>query len=76
MKKRSLELEKEQRELLISRIQNYYYNERDEELGYLGATLILDFIIEKCAPIFYNQGMDDAITAMAQHVEDLHGLKL
>jgi uncharacterized protein (DUF2164 family) len=76
MKKRLLELNKDQRDLLIYRIQHYFFNERGEELGLLGATLILDFIIEQLAPIFYNQGMDDAIVAITQHVEDLHGLKL
>ncbi|MCD6180774.1 MAG: DUF2164 domain-containing protein [Candidatus Cloacimonetes bacterium] len=75
MKPRKIELSLSQKQLMISRIQHYYSTEMGEEIGNLGATLLLDFIVEKLAPIFYNLGMDDCITIMMQHVEDLHGQK-
>lgn len=64
-------LSKEQKEEMISVIIDYFAKERDEELGYLVASLILDFITEKLGPEFYNQGVYDSYKRMNQMVEDL-----
>lgn len=66
-----IELSKEKKEKMISEIINYFQKERDEEIGYLAATLILDFFTEKLAPEFYNQGVYDSYQRMSQMVEDL-----
>jgi len=73
---RQVTLDKENREKLISEIQEYFLEERDEELGNLAAGFILDFIIENIAPTFYNQGIKDSIKYMNERVEDLYGLEL
>lgn len=44
---KTIKLTKEKREDMISEIQNYFYKEREEEVGDLAASLILDFFIEK-----------------------------
>lgn len=56
---------------MILAIMDYFVKERDEELGYLAATLILDFITEKLGPEYYNQGVYDSYKRMNQMVEDL-----
>lgn len=66
-----IELSKEKKEKMISAIINYFQNERDEEMGYLAATLVLDFFTEKLAPEFYNQGVYDSYKRMSEMVEDL-----
>jgi len=73
---RKVTLSKEDREKLISEIQAYFWEERDEELGNLAAGFILDFIIKNIAPTFYNQGIRDSIKYMNERVEDLYGLEL
>lgn len=69
--KNKIKLTKEKRAEMISYIKNYFYNEREEELGELAAGLILDFIIEELAPEFYNQGVYDSYTYMSDRIEDV-----
>ncbi|WP_352419091.1 DUF2164 domain-containing protein [Proteiniborus sp.] len=64
-------LSKEKKEKMIAAIIDYFAKERDEEIGYLAATLILDFITEKLGPEFYNQGVYDSYRRMSEMVEDL-----
>jgi len=67
----SLEVTKERRNEMVMEIKNYFLKEREEEIGDLAAGLILDFILEKIAPEFYNQGVYDSHTYMGDAVEDL-----
>ncbi|MFH0967234.1 MAG: DUF2164 domain-containing protein [Methanobacteriota archaeon] len=67
----SIELTKERRIEIISEIKNYFTNEREEIMGDLAAGLILDFILEKLAPEFYNQGVYDSYKYMNESAEDL-----
>jgi uncharacterized protein (DUF2164 family) len=71
MSKDKIQLTKEKRDEMISAIKNYFYNEREEELGDLASSLILSFIIEELAPEFYNQGVYDSYKYMNDRVEDL-----
>jgi len=76
MKKKKIELSKEQKEKAIEAIISFFYNERNEEIGELAATLLLDFILEKLAPVIYNEGIKDAIKFMQESVEDMYGLEI
>jgi uncharacterized protein (DUF2164 family) len=67
----NIKLTKEKRNDMISAIKNYYVKEREEEIGDLASGLILDFIIEKLAPEFYNQGVYDSYKYMENSIEDL-----
>ncbi|HLR74387.1 MAG TPA: DUF2164 domain-containing protein, partial [Virgibacillus sp.] len=51
-----INLTKEEKEQMISRIQAYYQRERGEQIGELKAMMILDFFNEELAPTFYNRG--------------------
>jgi uncharacterized protein (DUF2164 family) len=64
-------LTKEQRAVMISAIKYYFLKERDEDLGDLASGFILDFIIERLAPEFYNQGVYDSYKFMNDRIEDL-----
>lgn len=66
-----IKLSKEKREDMIALIKAYFLRERDEELGDLASGFFLDFIIEKLAPDFYNQGVWDAYTYINVKIEDL-----
>ncbi len=74
--KSKLKLTKEAKEKAIEDIKNFFLNERDEEIGNLASSILLDFIIEKIAPAFYNQGLEDAISFMKERVEDMYGLEI
>lgn len=64
-------LDKQKKSEMIKAIQAYFLKERDEGLGELAATLILDFFVEELAQEFYNQGVYDAYRYMTTRVEDM-----
>jgi uncharacterized protein (DUF2164 family) len=61
---------------MIAAIKGYFLEQRDDEIGDLGAILLLDFITDKLAPTFFNRGIHAAQAMLAQKVEDLHELEL
>lgn len=66
-----IKLNKDKRDEMISEIKEYFLNEREEELGDLASGLVLDFIIDKLANEFYNQGVYDSYKYMEDRIEDL-----
>jgi uncharacterized protein (DUF2164 family) len=70
-KEHSVKITKEVRDEMVAEIKYYFSHERAEDIGDLAAGLILDFIQEKLAPAFYNQGVYDAHTYMQDAAEDL-----
>lgn len=74
--KERIALEREKKEEMVKAIVHYFKKERDEEIGQLAAGMVLDFIIEKLAPEFYNQGVLDSCAYMNEKVEDLQSLLL
>lgn len=70
-----IEVSKEVKEDMILAIKSYFLKERDEELGDLGALLVLDFFMEKLAPHAYNQGVYDSYKYISERTEDLLGIQ-
>jgi len=66
----------EQQKYAINQLQTYFSQERDEELSELSAILLIDFISEKLAPMYYNKGVEDSQRFMSERVEDLYALLL
>lgn len=74
-KKVNFDIPKEKKERMIGEIQSYFQKERDEEIGTLSASLMLDFFLEKLAPEVYNLGVYDAYKYFMDKTEDLLGLQ-
>ncbi|AFM42913.1 hypothetical protein Desaci_4048 [Desulfosporosinus acidiphilus SJ4] len=70
-----IEVNKESREVMIAEIKAFFSKERDEDLGDLAAYLVLDFFMEKLAPVVYNQGIYDSYKYMSERTEDLLGIQ-
>lgn len=70
-----INLSKERKATMIAEIRQYFAKERNEELGDLAAEMVLDFIVEKLAPDFYNQGLDNAYRYMKEATEDMMGIR-
>lgn len=66
-----IKINKEMKAKMIGDIQKYFLEERDEDLGDLASDMVLDFFIEKLAPEFYNQGVQDAYVYMRDRIEDV-----
>jgi uncharacterized protein (DUF2164 family) len=71
-----IKMTKEQRTEMVSSIKKYFLKERGEMIGDLGAGLLLDFIVEKMAPDFYNQGVLDSSKYMTDRIEDLVSIQI
>lgn len=69
-----IKLNKEKRQDMVRTIQTYFLKEREEELGDLAAGLLLDFIMDKLAFEFYNQGVYDSYKFINERTEDLLGI--
>ncbi|NLM36394.1 MAG: DUF2164 domain-containing protein [Clostridiales bacterium] len=70
-----IKVAKDKQEEMINELRQYFYTERGEELGELAASMLLDFITEKLAPEFYNQGIIDAYNYINEKAEDMLGLQ-
>lgn len=65
----------DRRKDMVAAIKVYFSQGEGEEIGDLRATLILDFVIEKLAPDFYNQGVRDSYQYVKDMVEDVLSLQ-
>ncbi len=54
MTQKRIAIKDDRKKAIISQIKKFFMQERGEDLGDLGAQLILDFFIEKIAPDIYN----------------------
>ena len=72
---KNFKLEKEVKVEIISAIQEYFINERDEEIGNLSADLLLQFMIKQVGPAIYNQAIRDAHALVSKKIEDLYALE-
>lgn len=64
-------ISRDKREEMITSIQDYFLNERQEEFGNLEAGFLLDFFMVEFAPTFYNQGVKDAHQFLSEKLEDV-----
>ena len=69
-----IEVDKEVKTEMITAIKTYFLKERDEDLGDLAASFILDFFLEEMSPHIYNQGVQDSYKYMGERIEDLLGI--
>jgi uncharacterized protein (DUF2164 family) len=69
--KNIIEIDKNKKKVMIESIKEYFYNERDEEIGDLAAHMILDFFLEKLAPEIYNKAIYDAYEYSLERIEDV-----
>jgi len=76
MRKESpIHLSKERKAEMIAEIKAFFSSERNEKIGDLAAGMVLDFIIEKLAPEFYNLGVYNSYRYMKESAEDLLGIR-
>lgn len=62
---------KEQKNHIISLIQRYFDEERNEPLGNLEAEFLLDFFLEKVGPFIYNQALHDTQSYLIRRLADI-----
>ncbi|MCL9776615.1 DUF2164 domain-containing protein [Vibrio methylphosphonaticus] len=60
-----------QRSEIIINLQQYFSDELEHELGQFDAEFLLDFLIKKLGPAFYNKGLEDAKAILERKVLDI-----
>jgi uncharacterized protein (DUF2164 family) len=74
-----VKIPKEEKDLLIERIQHYYQTERGEEIGGIAAEGLLNFFVQEAAPYIYNQAIKEArqvvLGQMGALEEELYSLE-
>lgn len=69
----AIKLSDETRKRLIPSIKRYAAENMDEEIGDLGAGLLLDFFVAELGPSVYNAAIADAQARMGVCISDLEG---
>ncbi len=66
-----VELSREQTELLVSKIKDYFEQELDQDIGGFEAEFLIQFLAREVGPYFYNKGLTDAQVLLNEKIEDL-----
>jgi len=68
-------LSKERRVEMIGLIKQFFQTERDEEIGDLAASAVLEFMLEKLGKELYNEGVKDSYSYMNDKIIDVLGIQ-
>jgi len=66
-----IEFTKEEKELLIQKIQHYFNDELDQKIGQFDAEFLMDFFSEEVGAYYYNRGLYDAQTILESKLESI-----
>ncbi|HCH1963807.1 DUF2164 domain-containing protein [Vibrio parahaemolyticus] len=55
-----IKLERAQKEILASAMQDYMQDELSIEIGQFDSEFLIDFITDKLGAVYYNKGVEDA----------------
>jgi len=61
----------EERGLILQKIQRYFSDELDQELGHFDAGFLLDFFEKELGPTFYNRGLYDAQAMLQKQIDSI-----
>ena len=66
-----IKFSKEEMEILTKKIQLYFSEELDHEIGQFDSQFLLDFISEEIGPYYYNRGLYDAQSVLEKRMESI-----
>ncbi|UXI03313.1 DUF2164 domain-containing protein [Photobacterium sp. TY1-4] len=67
----SIEFSNQEKAVLVEKLQRYFDNELDQELGQFDAEFLLDFIAKEIGVYFYNRGLYDAQAVLDHKFDEL-----
>lgn len=56
---------------LLAKLHEHFEQELNQDLGQFEAEFLLDFLVKEFAPVFYNQGLQDAQAVMRGRLDTL-----
>ncbi len=60
-----------ERESLVKKIQLYFHEELDQEIGQFPAEFLLEFFTKEIGPYFYNRGLLDAQVVLQDRLDSI-----
>lgn len=66
-----IKFSKQEKEVLANKIQLYFREELDQEIGQFDAQFLLDFFAREIGVFFYNRGLYDAQAILERRLEDI-----
>lgn len=66
-----IKFDKEQRAAIVSRIQRYFVDEMESEIGNIPAEMLLNFFSEQVGAHYYNKGLADAQAVFAKALDNV-----
>lgn len=67
----NVEFSKDEKQVLVRKIQLYFDEELSQDIGQFDAEFLLDFFSEKLGAYYYNRGLYDAQTIIEGKVADI-----
>jgi uncharacterized protein (DUF2164 family) len=64
-----IEFSKEEKEVITGKIQRYFQDELNQEIGGFDSEFLLDFFSEHIGSYYYNRGLFDARAIMEERLE-------
>ena len=66
-----IEFTASEREALVKKIQRYFDEELNQEIGQFPAEFLLEFFTEEIGPYFYNRGLFDAQAVLEKRMDSI-----
>jgi len=66
-----IDFSKEEKEAMVSKLQAYFSDELDHDIGQFDAEFLLDFFAEEIGKLFYNRGLYDAQTILQSRIDNI-----
>ncbi|MBT4519768.1 MAG: DUF2164 domain-containing protein [Halieaceae bacterium] len=66
-----IEFSADEKSILNAKIQKYFQDELNQEIGQFDADFLLDFFAEEVGPYFYNRGLHDAQALMSAQLDNI-----
>ncbi len=66
-----IEFSKEETALIVNKIQLYFREELDQDLGQFDSQFLLDFFSEEVGSYYYNRGLQDAQAVLESRLESI-----
>ena len=66
-----IEFTKEEREIMVNKLQAYFTDELNQEIGQFDAEFLLDFFSKGIGAHYYNRGLQDARSIFESKIETI-----
>lgn len=66
-----IEFTKEEKEMMVRKVQLYFKEELDQDIGSFDSEFLIDFFAEEMGAFFYNRGLYDAEKAISEKVAEI-----